>query len=134
MVSYEVVSVSTKRRNVLHDITAEVEACVRRSSITSGICHVASLHTTAAVTINENADPHVARDIERTLSSLIPHGEGYTHMEGNADSHIKTTLTGVSVTVPVQQGALVCGTWQSVYFCEYDGPRSRRVAVTVIGE
>ncbi|MGB7566812.1 MAG: secondary thiamine-phosphate synthase enzyme YjbQ, partial [Chitinivibrionales bacterium] len=99
-----------------------------------GICLVSSLHTTGAITINENADPDVERDFFWKLSQLVPQESAYRHSEGNSDSHVKTSLVGTSVQVPVQNGRVVLGTWQSIYFCEFDGPRSRRVSVTVMGE
>jgi secondary thiamine-phosphate synthase enzyme len=126
------IAVRTRRRTELIDITDEVRAAARESRLPEGICHVFVPHTTAAVTINEGADPSVARDIEERLSRLVPAGEGYRHSEGNADSHIKSTLVGVSVFVPIRGGDLVLGTWQAVFFCEFDGPRSRRCLVDVL--
>jgi secondary thiamine-phosphate synthase enzyme len=95
---------------------------------------MASLHTTGGVTINENADPDVERDFFYALEKLVPQSPAFRHAEGNSDSHVKSSLVGLSVQVPVTGGKMVLGTWQSVYFCEFDGPRSRRVLVTVMGE
>jgi secondary thiamine-phosphate synthase enzyme len=113
------------------DITHEVQDAVKQSGIDDGLCVVFVPHTTAGVTINEGADPSVCTDIESTLSKAFPQSPHYQHAEGNADSHIKTTLVGSSVTVLVGSGQLRLGTWQTVFFCEYDGPRSRKVWVRV---
>jgi len=94
-----------------------------------GAVVVFSTHTTAGVTINENADPDVIADVMAALDRLVPQRGGYAHREGNSDSHVKTSLVGISVTVPVEDGKLVLGTWQGIYFCEFDGPRRRRVVV-----
>ncbi len=134
MVTHTSITIPTSKRIVLVDITAQVQDALEKIFFSEGICCVSSTHTTAGITINENADPDVAADIERTFSAIVPAHAGYSHSEGNSDSHIKTSLTGLSVTVPVQGGKLVLGTWQSIYFCEYDGPRTRRAHVTVIGE
>ena len=115
------------------DITADVADAVRQAGVRQGVCHVFVPHTTAAVTINENADPSVARDIGAALSLLVPHSAEYTHSEGNSDAHIKAVLVGTSEAIPVEDAALVLGTWQGVYFCEFDGPRSRKVWVQVVG-
>ena len=125
-------TVRTRARNELVDITREVREIVKRSKVKSGICVVYVPHTTAAVTVNENADPSVAVDIESTLSKLVPPHAGYRHLEGNADSHIKTTLVGPSITLIVEGGDILLGTWQGVFLCEFDGPRTRKVFVKVI--
>jgi secondary thiamine-phosphate synthase enzyme len=125
--------VRTRKRIELVDITEGVRAIVGRSGVAEGLCHVFVPHTTAAVTINEKADPDVPRDIEETLAKLVPEGNGYRHAEGNSDAHVKSSLVGVSTFVPVEDGELVLGTWQAVFFCEFDGPRSRRCFVRVIG-
>jgi secondary thiamine-phosphate synthase enzyme len=134
MVAYDEVAVTTKQRVCWVDITSEVQRVISRSRITQGICCVSSLHTTAAITINENADPDVGKDFLDKLSGIIPQDRDFAHSEGNSDSHIKASLVGLSVQLPVRNGILVRGTWQSVYFCEFDGPRSRKVSVTVMGE
>ncbi len=123
--------VKTGRRSELVDITSRVREAVENSNIRNGICHVFVPHTTAAVTINEKADPAVARDIESTLKKVIPAGWDYGHAEGNSDSHIKSSLVGTSETVLVSGGQLVLGTWQAIFFCEFDGPRSRKCMVKV---
>ncbi|MBN2657507.1 MAG: YjbQ family protein [Spirochaetales bacterium] len=126
------ITVKTRERTVMIDISSEVQKAVSAAGILEGIAVVYSPHTTAGITINENADPSVKNDMIRTLNKLIPYEDGYTHMEGNSDAHIKATLTGLSVTVPVIGGRLALGTWQGIYFCEYDGPRNRRFIVNAI--
>ena len=121
----------TNRRIERIDITAQVAEAVRSSGIREGICVVYCPHTTAGLTINEHADPNVASDIVNRLSKLVPHNENYAHIEGNADAHIKSTLTGNSVQLIVNNGNLLLGVWQGIFFCEYDGPRNRRVWVQV---
>lgn len=126
------IPVRTRSRNELVDITGSVHAIIEQSGIQEGMCHIYVPHTTAAVTINEKADPSVARDIGETLSRLIPEGEGYRHAEGNSDAHVKSTLVGVSAFVPVSGGELLLGTWQAIFFCEFDGPRTRRCHVRIL--
>jgi len=115
------------------DISSDVASAVSKSGIKEGICLVCSPHTTAGITINENADPDVKTDMMMEIDKLIPLNDGYLHMEGNSAAHIKATFTGLSVTLPISGGQLVLGTWQGIYFCDYDGPRQRRVLVTIIG-
>jgi secondary thiamine-phosphate synthase enzyme len=115
------------------DITTLVAKAIKKSGVRDGIAVVYCPHTTAGITINENADPDVASDIERKLSQLIPVSGGYSHAEGNADAHIKSSLIGASQTVLVEKGKPVLGTWQGVYFCEFDGPRHRSVNIKVMG-
>jgi len=123
-------SVRTPRREVLVDITSEVGAALADlDSSHSGMVHVFVPHTTAGVTINEGADPSVATDLIEILARLIPREGGYRHAEGNSDAHAKTSLVGTHLTVPVANGSLKLGTWQSIYLAEFDGPRSRRVWV-----
>ena len=124
-------TVSTGRRNEMIDITSQVREAVVEQGVRDGVCWVFVPHTTAAVTINEGADPAVRKDIVAELGKVIPLDDGYAHMEGNSAAHIKTTLTGSSEAVFVKDGSLVLGTWQSIYFCEFDGPRTRRVIVKV---
>ncbi len=124
-------SVATRARSDMIDITGEVALAVRESGVEDGICHVFVPHTTAAVTINENADPDVPRDILMELDKVIPIRDGYRHSEGNSAAHIKASLVGSSETVFVERGRLLLGTWQSIFFCEFDGPRTRRVIVRV---
>lgn len=135
MVIQDLISIATDRRDQWVDITADVQKKIDISGISNGICTIVSLHTTAALTVNENADPDVQKDFFKKLEQLIPcHESFYRHAEENSDSHLKTSLVGLSVLLPVTNGKLVLGTWQSVYFCEFDGPRNRRVSVTIIGE
>ena len=121
------ISLRTSNRSEMVDITGMVEEEGRKAGLREGMVVVYVPHTTAGVTINENADPSVCSDIQATLSRLIPYGAGYSHLEGNADSHIKASLMGSSITVIVEGGKLRLGTWQGIFFCEFDGPRSRRV-------
>ncbi len=131
----ETLSVSTGKRNDLIDITGKVESIVRKSGITDGDVLVYCPHTTAAITINENADPSVVHDILLTLEELVPHHRtGYRHGEGNSDSHVKSSMLGCSEQIPISKGSLVLGTWQGIYFCEFDGPRSRKVFVQIRGQ
>jgi secondary thiamine-phosphate synthase enzyme len=125
----ETLNVKTQSRIDMVDITPSVQREVSAAGVTDGICVVYVPHTTAGVTINEGADPAVCQDILKKLNDLVPPNAGYRHSEGNADSHIKASLTGSSVTVLVERGRLVLGTWQKIFFCEFDGPRSRRVYV-----
>jgi len=127
-------TVKTAKREQLVDITAEVMEIISKSRVNSGICVLYVPHTTAAITINENADPSVRVDIEETLSKLVPYGKGYRHLEGNADSHIKSTLVAPSITLIVENGRPVLGTWQGIFFCEFDGPRTRKVHVKIISD
>lgn len=123
--------VRTSARVQFVDITSEVQRVVRESGITEGICTVFVPHTTAGITINENADPDVTRDLTDTLERLVPRDAHYRHVEGNADSHVKASLMGFSASVIVQGGRLLLGTWQAIYFCEFDGPRNRQVYVRI---
>jgi secondary thiamine-phosphate synthase enzyme len=127
----ERLTVRTSERAEFVDITARVAEVVAESQIADGACVVYVPHTTAGVTINENADPTVVHDMLSHLAKLVPHGAGFTHAEGNSDSHIKASLMGASVTVPIVGGRLALGTWQGIYFCEFDGPRTRSCLVTV---
>jgi len=126
------ISIRTGKREEFINITDEVQREVKASGVAEGICLLTSMHTTAGLTVNENADPSVARDMQNHLSELVPHDGHYDHAEGNSDSHIKTTLAGPSLNLIVNGGRLVLGTWQGIFFCEFDGPRSRKVAVKVI--
>jgi len=127
--------ISTKSRNQMIDITSRVGSLVGQSGITDGDVIVYCPHTTAAITINENADPSVPHDLLLTLEELVPqHRSGYRHSEGNSDSHCKSSLIGCSEQILIKGGALQLGTWQGIFFCEFDGPRSRRVIVQVRGE
>ncbi len=121
--------VTTRSRTEMLDITDRVRSALADAGYTSGVCTVFIPHTTAAVTINENADPSVQRDILSELNKIVPFDDHYTHSEGNSAAHLKSTLVGPSVQVIVEDGRLQLGTWQGIFFCEFDGPRQRRVWV-----
>jgi secondary thiamine-phosphate synthase enzyme len=123
------ISVKTGSRIDMVDITASVQKKLSKSSVNDGFCVVYVPHTTAGITINEGADPAVCDDILTKLTEMVPPDAGYRHMEGNSDSHIKASIMGSSVTVMVEKGRLVLGTWQKIFFCEFDGPRTRKVYV-----
>jgi secondary thiamine-phosphate synthase enzyme len=122
-------TVQTAQRTCFVEITRQVQDAVAKLGVVDGAVLVHVPHTTAAVTVNEGADPDVVRDLEMLLSRLVPPEAGYRHAEGNSDAHVKSTLVGCSVVLPVGGGRLVLGTWQTVWFCEFDGPRRRRVIV-----
>lgn len=128
----ETLHVVSKTRNEWIDISSEVQKVVSDKGMKAGYCLLFVPHTTAAVTINEGADPLVKADILSALSRLIPAGASYEHLEGNSDAHIKSSLVGASAMVPVHRGKLVLGTWQSIYFCEFDGPRNRRLHIQLM--
>ena len=138
MIKFNEFRVKTLEREVLIDITNEINNIVRKSNVKDGVCRVFIPHTTAGITINENADPSVIRDISTYLSKLVPRGGGlgykYKHGEGNSDAHIKCSLTGHSIELLIHETRLMLGTWQGIMFAEYDGPRSRRVYVQIQGE
>lgn len=133
-VAHERIAVRTRRAVETVDITSQVNDAIGRSRIREGICLIAAMHTTAAVFVNENADPDVQRDLIASLSRIVPDDAGYAHAEGNSPGHIKSILVGASVTIPVRSGSLDLGTWQGVYLAEFDGPRDRSASITVIGE
>ncbi len=120
-------------RNDWTDVTARVQDAVRESGVSEGLCLVYCPHTTAGITINENADPDVVRDLIFALEKTYPDRPEFRHMEGNSAAHLKASVIGSGATIPVSNGRLTLGTWQGVYFCEFDGPRARRFAVLVIG-
>jgi secondary thiamine-phosphate synthase enzyme len=125
--------INTGRGSQFINITSACRDLVGKAEITEGTCLVYVPHTTAGITINEAADPAVVRDISAQLSKLVPAHAGYTHAEGNSDAHIKACIMGSSVQIPVVDGKLVLGTWQGIFFCEFDGPRRRSVHVQVSG-
>jgi secondary thiamine-phosphate synthase enzyme len=128
------ISVRTPEREVLVDITEQIQAAVAQARPGfAGLISVFVPHTTAGVTINEGADPSVVRDIVEGLRRIVPRDAGYRHAEGNSDGHIKASLMGSSVLVPVEQGRLRLGTWQSIYLAEFDGPRNRKVWIVPVG-
>ncbi|NMC73793.1 MAG: YjbQ family protein [Geobacteraceae bacterium] len=129
MVQY--LQIASRARTELIDITAQVGELVRKSGVSSGVCHLFSLHSTGAITINEGADPAVRSVISRFLSSLVPVDGPFSHGEGNSDAHVKTSLVGPSETVIIEGGRILLGTWQAIFFCEFDGPRTRKVAVRI---
>lgn len=126
--------VKTDRRMQLLDVTAQVQKAVSATKISEGICYLYVPHTTAAITINECADPDVARDIEGVLDRLVPEKGAYRHSEGNSDAHVKSVLVGASQTVFVENGKLALGRWQGIFFCEFDGPRERKLLVQVVAD
>jgi secondary thiamine-phosphate synthase enzyme len=127
-------NVRTEARTEFLDLTSQIQEAVRQSGVTEGVCHLFVPHTTAAVTINENADPSVKADILMALGKIISDREPYRHLEGNAPAHIKASVIGPQLTVLVSGGRLVLGTWQGIFFCEFDGPRSRRLHLKVVAD
>lgn len=125
-------AVKTTRQVQMADITASVNDIVLKSNVKSGMCTVFVPHTTAGVTINENADPDVCRDIIKALDKIVPQHDGYAHSEGNSAAHIKASFMGFSQNIIIDAGKLQLGTWQGIYFCEFDGPRSRKVFIKII--
>lgn len=125
--------VKSKERIKFIEVTGQVLNKIKATGIVEGMCHLFVPHTTAAITVNENADPDVMRDIHKKMLSLIPAQENYLHSEGNSDAHIKASLFGCSLAIPVAEGALKLGTWQGIYFCEFDGPRQRQLNICLIG-
>ena len=138
MLVFEQFDVKTPEREILIDITNKISKIVRSSQINEGICCIFIPHTTAGVTINENADPSVTRDIISYLNKLIPEGGSlgyrFRHGEGNSDAHIKSSLIGTSINIFIHDKRLILGTWQGIYFAEFDGPRKRKVYVQIQGE
>jgi secondary thiamine-phosphate synthase enzyme len=128
----ETFQVKTQAKTDLIDITRSVQEAIQKLGMKDGICFVFVPHTTAAITINENADPSVSRDIVMELNKIVPFQDRYQHLEGNSAAHIKASLIGPSQTLFVESGKLVLGTWQGIFFCEFDGPRSRKVYVKAI--
>ena len=126
------ITIKTNTRTEILDITAQVQNAVDESGITEGLCCVFVPHTTAGVTINENADPSVKQDIVMELNKVIPFDDNYSHLEGNSAAHIKASIIGSSVNVPVKNNYLLLGTWQGICFCEFDGPRTRKYYVKII--
>jgi secondary thiamine-phosphate synthase enzyme len=130
----ETLRVKSGRRTQLLDVTAALERVVREAGVASGVCYVYVPHTTAGVTINEHADPDVATDLEGVFDRLVPKTGPYRHSEGNTDSHAKAVMVGASQVIFVEEGKLVLGRWQGIFFCEFDGPRERKMFVRVEGE
>ncbi|MCJ7509931.1 MAG: secondary thiamine-phosphate synthase enzyme YjbQ [Dehalococcoidia bacterium] len=126
------ISVFTRSKEVLEEITHRVNDVIHRSGVEEGVCYLYLPHTTAGITVNENADPSVARDILDRLETLVPSRGNYHHLEGNAPAHIKSSLMGLSLAVPIEKGRLALGRWQGVFLCEFDGPRDRTVMMQVL--
>ena len=127
-------TVSSERHTEMIDISADIRAAVAESGVKNGICLVFVPHTTAAVTVNENADPDVKSDIIKELDKIVPWEDNYRHREGNAAAHLKSSLVGCAQSLIIEDGDLLLGTWQGVYFCEYDGPRRRRVLLKIVAD
>jgi len=128
------INVKSRARTEFIDITEKIQEVLKETGIVSGICCLFVPHTTAAITVNEGADPSVQRDIQTLLNKLIPFDGDYHHREGNSSAHIKASIVGISENVFIDEGRLVLGTWQSIFFCEFDGPRHRRVALKFISD
>ena len=131
---FQTLTVRTNGRTEFLDLTRQIQAAVQESGVQEGLCHLFVPHTTAAVTINENADPSVKADILMVLNKLISDHEPYRHLEGNSPAHIKASLIGPQLTLLVSGGRLVLGTWQGIYFCEFDGPRTRRLHLKIVAD
>jgi secondary thiamine-phosphate synthase enzyme len=125
-------SVRTTSRTAMVDITGQIQELVRQSGVEEGVCHIFEAHTTAGLTINENADPSVQADILMVLNKIISDREAYRHLEGNSPAHVKASLMGAQLTVLVSHGRLLLGTWQGIYLCEFDGPRTRKVHLKIM--
>ena len=125
------ISIRTPGRTAMVDITAKVEEIVSKSGVKSGICMIFVPHTTAGITINENADPDVVSDILKEMNKIVPFNDNYAHLEGNSAAHIKASIFGFSQQLIIEEGRLALGTWQGIYFCEFDGPRNRQVYVKI---
>lgn len=128
------IKIRTSTREELVDITKEVRKLIANSGVEDGVAHLWSLHTTCALTVNEGADPDVKSDMTRFMRELVPQDAGFDHAEGNSDSHVKTSLFGPGLTLLIENGEPLLGTWQSIYLAEWDGPRSRTIAAVVISD
>ena len=126
------ITVKTGSKTELIDITRDIEAAIRAEGVDDGVCMLFVPHTTAAITINESADPSVKSDILLVLNKIVPWKEGYRHLEGNSPAHIKSSIIGASEVIAVEGGRLKLGTWQGVFFCEFDGPRSRKAHIRLL--
>ncbi|MBW2436653.1 MAG: secondary thiamine-phosphate synthase enzyme YjbQ [Desulfobacterales bacterium] len=127
-----ILSVKTSTRTELIDITSQIAKQVKKSGVSNGLCMLYVPHTTGAVTINESADPSVRGDIMMVLNQIVPWEANYKHLEGNSPAHVKATLVGASELLAIENGALVLGTWQGIFFCEFDGPRTRKIHVRLL--
>jgi len=126
------IDIATRKQTEFTNVTSQIQNIVSQSGIKEGICYIYMPHTTAAVTINEDADPNVVKDITNELDKIVPYQDGYLHSEGNSAAHIKASIIGPSETVLIENGQLMLGTWQGIFFCEFDGPRQRRMFVKVV--
>ena len=131
---FQTLTVRTHGRTEFLDLTDQIQDQVRESGVQEGLCHLFVPHTTAAVTINENADPAVKADILMVMNKVISDDESYRHREGNSPGHIKSSLFGPQLTLIINEGRLVLGTWQGIYFCEFDGPRTRRLHLKIVAD
>ena len=129
-----ILSVKTRERTELIDITSEIDRLVEKSGVDQGLCMLYVPHTTAGVTINESADPSVKSDILMVLNQMVPWEANYRHLEGNSPAHVKSTLVGPSELIAIEKGRLALGTWQGIFFCEFDGPRNRKLHVRIMEE
>jgi len=127
-----ILKINTSKREEFKDITNKIDEIVKNSGIYKGIVNVFVQHTTAGITINENADPDVVRDMLSTFDKIVPFEDNYKHYEGNSHAHIKASMLGSSVSIPIEEGKMTLGTWQGIYFCEFDGPRNRKVVVSIM--
>jgi secondary thiamine-phosphate synthase enzyme len=134
MINFQLLKVKTSKREVLVEITDRIRKIVKDSNIQEGVCRIFVPHTTAGITINENADPAVMKDIVNFLAHLIPRNSNFSHREGNSDAHIKSSLTGPSLEILIHENNIILGTWQGVMLAEYDGPRNRSIYVQIQGE
>jgi secondary thiamine-phosphate synthase enzyme len=129
-----ILSVKTRERTEFIDITSDINKLIQKSGVTQGLCMIFVPHTTAAATINESADPSVKSDILKILNQIVPWEANYRHLEGNSPAHIKSTLVGSSELIAIENQRLILGTWQGIFFCEFDGPRTRKVDVRIVEE
>lgn len=130
----KMIQVKTNKHTEMIEITSKVQNIIESEGVEDGICTVFIPHTTAGVTINENADPDVTRDMLMEMNKIVPLEDGYRHMEGNSAAHIKSSMMGFSETIIIKEGRLLLGTWQGIYFCEFDGPRNRKTMINIIIE
>lgn len=130
----DTINITTKARFYITDITSQIQSCITKSNVKSGIAVIFIPHTTAGVSINENADPDVIYDLKKIFNNIIPEHNQYKHIEGNSQAHALSTLTSPSLTVIIEKGKIVLGTWQSIYFMEYDGPRNRKVHIQIMNK
>ena len=134
MIIFQKLNIKTPKREDLIELTDKIRKIVKESNVKEGVCRIFVPHTTAGITINENADPAVMKDIVNFLGKLIPKSSNFSHLEGNSDAHIKSSLTGPSLDILIHENNIVLGTWQGIMFAEYDGPRNRNVYVQIQGE